>query len=98
MATGEHTAVTIAKGSVRRPASNGPYPFTAWKNWVIRKMNPNSEKNATATIPAAVANLRLANSATSRIGCATTSSRQTKSPITAIATTIPTMVRASVHP
>ena len=46
-AIGVHTAATMANGSVCRPADSVEYPLTNWKYWVMRKMKPKRQKNAT---------------------------------------------------
>ena len=58
----------MATGSRRTPAESALYPRTNWKNWVIRKMNPNNVKKATDTEALAALKRGLANSRTSSIG------------------------------
>jgi hypothetical protein len=51
-----------------------------WKYWVIKKMNPNSVKNAMVTEMLAAVNRRLANSRTSSMGYWVRRSHATKPP------------------
>src|ERR1051325_7725888 len=44
------TATETATGSRWTPVDSGLYARTNWKNCVIRKMNPNSVKNASVTV------------------------------------------------
>src|SRR6202035_4958708 len=46
-AMGVAMAATIANGRVCTPAERVEYPLTNWKYWVIRKMKPKRQKNAT---------------------------------------------------
>src|SRR5579864_4870407 len=68
IAAGDTAPVTTANGRVATPALSGSYPWTSWKYWVIRNMNPNSPKKASAIAPLAAENLALVNSRTSSIG------------------------------
>ena len=74
----EPTAIDTATGTTRTPVVRGVWPWTSWKNRVMRKMNPNSAKNATVTAPLAALNRRLANSETSMSGSVRRSSTMTK--------------------
>src|SRR6185437_4387602 len=67
-ASGVKTAATTANGSVCTPADSVEYPFTNWKYWVIKKMNPNRLKNATEMESAPPVKRRIWKTRTSRSG------------------------------
>ena len=69
-----------------------------WKYWVIRKMNPNSEKNATVTEPQAAVKRGLRNSVTSSIGARTRRSQRTNPPSSPAASAKPARLRALLQP
>src|SRR5262249_3516464 len=71
------TPTETATGSSRTPVDSGLEPRTTWKYWVIRKMNPSSAKNASATETLAAVNRGLRNSRTSIIGAAVARSAAT---------------------
>ena len=77
-AIGVKTAATIANGRVCMPAESVEYPLTNWKYWVIRKMNPKRQKNATEMESAPPLNRGILNTRTSSSGPSVRSSSSVK--------------------
>ena len=94
----EPTAMERATGRIRTPVSSGLKPCSSCMNCVIRKMKPNSAKNATVTAPLAALNRRLVNSVTSISGSLTRRSHSVKQTPAASAIAKPARVRAEDHP
>ena len=94
----EATPTALATGSRCTPAESGEYPLKNWKYCVIRKMKPNSVKNATVTAPLAAAKRGLRNRATSSIGARARRSQATNTPSSAAAAAKPASVRAPLQP
>ncbi len=94
----EPTAIDRATGRMRTPVSNGPQPCSICMNWMIRKMNPKSAKNATVTAPLAALNRRLVNRVTSMSGSACRRSHTMKPMKAPRARAKPASVSGEDHP
>src|SRR5258706_13900180 len=88
----------IATGSRCTPADSGLYSLKNWKYWVIKKMNPNSEKNETVTEALAALKRRSVNSDTSSIGASLWRSQEMNAASSAIAAAKPPSVAALDQP
>ena len=64
-------------GSVRRPASSGPYPCAVWKNWLSRKIAPKVPKNIANESPLVALNARERNIRIGSIGSRARNSQRT---------------------
>ena len=91
-ARGVATAATTAKGSVCTPADSVEYPFTNWKYWVMRKMNPKRLKKATEIDKAPPVKRGIRNTRTSSSGPSVCSS----STVNTVSITAATAKQASV--
>ena len=69
-----------------------------WKYWVIRKMNPASEKNVTVTEPLAALKRWLRNSPRSIIGSRAVRSRAMNAPSSPAASAKPARLRTLLQP
>ena len=61
VASGATAAMTTAKGSVATAVCNAVYPRNAWNHWVVMKMKPNRQKNATQIAQVLLVNVALRN-------------------------------------
>ena len=68
VANGATAAMTTAKGSVATAVCNAVYPRNAWNHWVVMKMKPNRQKNATQIAQVLLVNVALRNRPTSMSG------------------------------
>ena len=97
-AMGVKTAATIANGRVCRPAESVEYPLTNWKYWVIRKMNPKRQKNATEMESAPPLNRGILNTRTSSSGPSVRNSSSVKTVNSTAATVKHTRVPVDAQP
>ena len=96
--TTEATAIEIATGIVRTPASSGLYPRISWKYWVMRNTKPNSAKNAAVIDTLAAVKRRLRKIRTGSIGCGTRNSQATNTAISTALAAKPASVLPSSQP
>ena len=80
------------------PDSSGEYPWTNWKNCVIRKNIPNVHRKIVVIAPLPVENGRTLNSRGSSIGFEIESSYRTKSAPPTTNAAKPASVAGDVHP
>ncbi len=60
-AIGATKAGMIVHGRTRSPASNGFMPWTTWKNWASRKIEPNIPKYISSDATLAMVKPRMRN-------------------------------------
>jgi hypothetical protein len=87
-----------ATGRIRTPVESVPYTLMYWKYWVIRKMKPKREKNATVTAPLAALKAGIRNRPTSTIGWSLRRSTTTKAAPRSRVPANPARLRAEAHP
>ena len=91
-------AATMANGSVCTPADSVEYPFTNWKYWVIRKMNPKRQKKATEIERAPPLKRGMEKTRTSRSGPSVRSSSRVKATSRTAAIKKQARVAGAAHP
>ena len=84
----------MAKGRVCTPAESVEYPLTNWKYWVIKKMNPKRQKNATEIDSAPPVKRGILKTLTSSSGPSVRNSSRAK----AVSSTAAAAKHASVRP
>src|SRR5947207_444318 len=82
------TKIGIAvQGRIRSPACSGEKPWTVWKNWISKKIDPNIPKNMNSDETLVSVNVRFRKKRIGSIGASARSSQSTNSATTTAPTT-----------